>query len=664
MGATDLLKQFIRGKYEFLIVFSCFKNQDWQAQTLKAEREIRKRHEIADRRLLVNFYILISNARNLINEINSLKGSTTAAVIPFTFNELIGASDDELPNLIKNRFSEYYFENNMLGDSSAIDDDNLLFGDRGKIADAIAARCEEKKNSGIFGLRRSGKTSVLNAVLRRLDRNNIKYVKIESRSGLSTLDSWKTALFDIAREIRKVTLNIQQDDQETRQEFNTRLKLNSTEEDYKKRAASYFVEDVKLYTKDEPAFVIAIDEIELITYNTATSATWNNVEAYTGFWGALRDCGCALIVCGVNSSINEINAISFNGQEGDNPMYGRITCYSDFGDTYLPAFTDEQTKVMINQLGGFSNIAFSHVYAEINKEFGGQPYAIRQFCSYVFEKVKQYRKQNEVYEVSKPTIDNLLTKFSSSNEGNNLAKVILQHLRIFNDEYEMLKKIALSPEKYSKIESDDLSGIDHLCKYGLIEYDFNTHFISLKLNLIKDYICRNSEKDPSDMNNDERRRYIQDSVCDVETKLKKYIKDYYKYARKNYREDFRQYLVTELKKNRSNIIVKHKNYDIDPETCEFADFFDHRKYIMYFSSLKNIILDRWKDLGGNIMDAGLTREEFKLCMEKLNAGRIDADHYDAENKNDFPKNWTIDEQTMNDFSFALKKINIFLNTME
>ena len=64
------------------------------------------------------------------------------------------------------------------------------------------------------------------------------------------------------------------------------------------------------------------------------------------------------------------------------------------------------------------------------------------------------------------------------------------------------------------------------------------------------------------------------------------------------------------------------------------------------------------------MDAGLTREEFKLCMEKLNAGRIDADHYDAENKNDFPKNWTIDEQTMNDFSFALKKINIFLNTME
>ena len=58
----------------------------------------------------------------------------------------------------------------------------MLFGDRGKIADLIVSRCENNENSGIFGLRRSGKTSVLNAVLRRLERADIKYIKVESQS--------------------------------------------------------------------------------------------------------------------------------------------------------------------------------------------------------------------------------------------------------------------------------------------------------------------------------------------------------------------------------------------------------------------------------------------------------------------------------------------------
>lgn len=103
-----------------------------------------------------------------------------------------------------------------------------------------------------------------------------------------------------------------------------------------------------------------------------------------GFGGALRDCGCAIIVCGVNSTINEINTISFNGTQGNNPMYGRIMSCADFSSTYLPVFTDEQTKYMLNTLGGYSNVAFSNIYSEINRAFGGQPYAIRQFGLFVF----------------------------------------------------------------------------------------------------------------------------------------------------------------------------------------------------------------------------------------------------------------------------------------
>ena len=95
---------------------------------------------------------------------------------------------NELLTLVISRFGEFYYENNMLGDTSAIDEDLLLFGDRGKIADSIVNRCEQGKNSGIFGLRRSGKTSVLKAVCRRLERAGIKYVFIQSRSLLEHID--------------------------------------------------------------------------------------------------------------------------------------------------------------------------------------------------------------------------------------------------------------------------------------------------------------------------------------------------------------------------------------------------------------------------------------------------------------------------------------------
>ena len=324
LGATPLTQQFIRGKYEFLLVFSYFHNQDFQQKTIRVAQGIRRRKEITDRRAMVNFFILVSNARKLKEEIDRIKGGTDAAVIPFSFEEILSCPDDVLSSLIVERFSEYYFENNMLGASTPIEEDTLLFGDRGKIADAIVQRCIEGSFSGIFGLRRSGKSSVLRAVMRRLDNNNIKYYAIEARSGLETINSWKQGLYQIAREIRRITLGVEQQENETRSAFVSRLNLNSTEDDYEKNAAGYFVEDVHLYTKGLDTFVIAIDEVEVITYNTASSDTWKSLEAYKGFWGALRDSGCALIISGVNSTINEKSTINFNGSTCDNPMYERI----------------------------------------------------------------------------------------------------------------------------------------------------------------------------------------------------------------------------------------------------------------------------------------------------------------------------------------------------
>ena len=345
-SVTESFKQFVRESGEFLIIFSHFDNKSWQQKTLKVERELRKRRDMAERRPLVNFYILVSNASELRAKIDSVKGEPHAAVIPFSFEELLDCtSKNELTKCMLTRFGEYYFENNMLGENDAIDDDNLLFGDRGKIADAVVVRCHQGSNSGIFGLRRSGKTSVLNAVLRRLDWENTPYVLVESRT-YETFSSWKSVLFEIACLVRARMQGIERQEDESLSQFYTRLNLTSTEEEYEKRGVACFIDDMRRYCSDN-LLVIALDEIELITYNTATSETWKNLEAYKGLWSALRGCGCPLIVCGVNSTINEVSNLTFNNEQCDNPMYGRIMNCSESSKTYLPAFTDNQTKEFI-----------------------------------------------------------------------------------------------------------------------------------------------------------------------------------------------------------------------------------------------------------------------------------------------------------------------------
>ena len=46
-------------------------------------------------------------------------------------------------------------------------------------------------------------------------------------------------------------------------------------------------------------------------------------------------------------------------------------------------------------------------------------------------------------------------------------------------------------------------------------------------------------------------------------------------------------------------------------------------------------------------------------MEDLNAGRTDADHYDAENSAECPQDWEIDNQTMQAFHTAYETLDRF-----
>lgn len=266
--------------------------------------------------------------------------------------------------------------------------------------------------------------------------------------------------------------------------------------------------------------------------------------------------------------------------------------------------------------------------------------------------MKAQREFTRIYEVSKATCENLMRQFQNSSAGVHLCETILQHLSIYRSEYSLLKKIALAPEKYSTISGEDAISIDHLQKYGLIEHDIDTEYTSFRINIIRDYIHKTETKSPEDMDNTERRRYIQDCVAQCEKKLKRYVLNYYTYASS-------PEVGRALFFNENGKCTLKPHYGVEPGACSFPDFFDHKKFDFYFSRLKTLISDNWEQLGKRLADQGISLEKFVSCMDDLNAGRTDADHYDPENSADCPKNWEIDDQTMQAFRTAYETLNRF-----
>lgn len=123
----------------------------------------------------------------------------SSVVIPFSYGEFVTKRMN--PQSILNRFRKYLFDADLFTTSRPIENDVFFFGRREYALD-IATKC---KNSsylcGVFGLRRSGKTSMLFAVKRQLESAGCPVVFIPCQEKLDTLD-WRDALYQVSEEVR------------------------------------------------------------------------------------------------------------------------------------------------------------------------------------------------------------------------------------------------------------------------------------------------------------------------------------------------------------------------------------------------------------------------------------------------------------------------------
>ncbi len=419
----------------------------------------------------------------------------TRIITPFTYSELACIKSGDF---YRDRIKKYFFERNLFDFDSPLKKDLYFFG-REDICQTLTDKHQMGQNGALFGLRRSGKTSILLSVCRRL----------ESQGGVSTiidcqllhLGRWWDALYYIISKIKE--------------EYHSKLVI-SRDAYTESNAALEFDKDVfKINKRFNKKILIILDEIEQITFDVSFSEHWRSGFDYVKFWHVLRGIfqksnnPITLIIAGTNPRCLETPFI----QGGDNPLYGQIT------PEYINGFTVFQTKQMVETLSSYMGISIDEdIYTYLTREFGGHPFLIRQACSHIKSKLDKQALRH----VDRLLYDSAIESFSEG-VGNNFCEMVIGVLsEHYQDEYTMLTYLARGDiQDFSELAASDPAYTQHLIGYGVIcksasGFDF-------KIDAIKKHLSKKERYRRLNLSNAEKLAEISERRNNTEHRLRKVV---------------------------------------------------------------------------------------------------------------------------------------------
>lgn len=556
---TDFFCEQFNLRREIIVIFSEYVH--FEPRTFDAISEVYKRntqHFRIDRICSV----IISKDNAVEEEVHHILNNDTEmqVVIPFRYSELQGG---ERRNLITKRFKDYFYERDLFAFESPLKKDIYFFGRREYVHELIS-RHNSGENSGVFGLRRSGKTSVLQAIERAAQFTDTICIFVDCQDLYHY--SWNEALFSV------VDLIIEK----------MELAINARKDDYREGNANrQFALDLEIILKEsQKDILLMFDEIEQITPKLGMKENWKDGDDFVKFWQTIRSNfhkwgnKFTFVLAGTNPSA--IEQISIN--KHDNPLYNQLKA-----ESYLPPFNVNDTKDMVNKLGGYMGMKFDDVVcAKLTQDFGGHPYLIRHFCS----TINQYIN---VHELSKPLIVSLaiynrVMPVFVEKSADNYCRFILKVLEdYYPEENTFLEKLALG--NLNESDSYDPQMIAHLLGYGIIES--NQRVLDFKVEVLKNYLARKYAYKRQNMTNEDKWAEISERRNRLEPKLRTIVKMQLK---SQYGNQAKQKVLDSM---RPDLKVKYQN-------LQYNDLFNPKKCEIYFNQLGDLIDTNWDKCFKNI----------------------------------------------------------------
>ncbi len=296
------------------------------------------------------------------------KGTYDWVIIPIHANDLRNKHRGEF--FIRSLLAERIGSFDLFGMSSPIKHDKYFFGRDALVQEVIQRITVRQESSGIFGLRKTGKTSVLFALQRRLFDHNVVVEYMDCQGPGLYGSRWWQLLAEVSNRLQ-VTLE---------EKHSVKIKDDGLyDRDSAANSFNRFVKRIVGFKKINQICLL-FDEIEFITPTISNALGQHWDDDFVPFWQTIRSTSqevagkLVFIVAGVNPSCVERPHFG----EIQNPIFQLAIPY------YLELLPRKSVRDMIRSIGKYSGISFSEdVYETLKNRYGGHPYLVRLACSEV-----------------------------------------------------------------------------------------------------------------------------------------------------------------------------------------------------------------------------------------------------------------------------------------
>lgn len=591
---------------EVLVIYSEYDTID--ARILRTVDEIQIDHRFRHR-LDPVLVLLIHRSDPLVTK-ELLSSDPDRVVVPFLEEELTDGSKGSL--FVRLRIAEYFGQIDLFGMSSPITTDKYFFGRDTLVQELVGRTTSRAENSGVFGLRKTGKTSVLRAVERRVSNRPVLAEYIDCHSPRIHAARWWQVLENI---VDRLNTRLKRDRRRT-----ARVQLDYSEA----TAGIRFSSDIQtlMVDGDLERILVMLDEVEFITPKISGQLGQHWDDDFIPFWQTIRSThqetqgSLVFIVAGVNPLCVQEPRFA----EQPNPIFQLAPPY------FLEPFQRDDVRAMVRFIGRYSGLRFEEkVYDYLCDKYGGHPFLVRTASSEVWRSMA-IDDPNQRVEVSTRDFEKreveIRTRLAQP-----IRDILLSLVWWYPEEYDLLQILAAGDadfvDDYVKVHPNSLV---QFAQYGILKSGGTTDFA---IEDIRAFIETNGDKYKSEISPFLRGDMPPDLLpevpdletlgrlferrCKVEAKLRRVILMYL-----GFNENW------DPKKIAEAII---KGLRRRPDRSEPGALFVGRTpqeaiNQLYLLDLKQITLENWRVLGP-LYDGQKVR--FEMNMETINnARRIEA----------------------------------------
>lgn len=395
---TKRIKAALSVDREILVVSSNFKDQ--QQRTIKL---VKQEIENSGGRFESTIAIILHKDKEGNSKLKNWGRDQGLSILP-----LNGLNLDKWKDLEKELCTELY-SHDPFDITGPVSDDGNFFGRRDEAIE-LARKLQRGQIHSCLGIRKVGKTSIINRVISEIEKNHdcITIMIDCSRDDIWHLNAAQllSSIADTFKESLEKSLNY------------SVLKVSKNN-----LGVSVARDNLQLSLNGfSKKLIIVFDEIDYITPGSPTNSEWRN--EFNSFWRGLRavyqECArqskqLSLLVGGVSTywftveSINDIenSALLFVPEE------------------YLSPMPEGATVAMLKRLGRIAGLNFDEsVAVEIAKATGNMPYWARKCCSYIHRNINI---SSRPYQLKNEEVQRLINLFVSE-EGSAISEVALRHL--------------------------------------------------------------------------------------------------------------------------------------------------------------------------------------------------------------------------------------------